>query len=72
MISEVELRHLQLQAALRENQFREDELKYVGEIDGSHSYLIAGQHIAKIEDIIGFDQIDDTEGDPRLMPTSLT
>lgn len=63
MISESELRHLQLQAALRENQFREDELKYVGEIDGSHAYLIAGRHIAKIEDIIGFDQVDDTEGD---------
>jgi len=64
MISQNELRHLQIQAVLRDNNFSEDELKYVGEIDGSHTYLIAGEHIAKVEDIIGFDQVDDTEGDP--------
>ena len=64
MISQNELRHLQIQAVLRENTFSEDELKYMGEIDGSHTYLIAGEHIAKVEDIIGFDQVDDTEGDP--------
>ena len=64
MISHNELRHLQIQAVLRDNNFPEDELKYIGEIDGSHTYLIAGEHIAKVEDIIGFDQVDDTEGDP--------
>jgi|TARA_B100000900_G_C20549092_1_gene703923 hypothetical protein len=64
MISQNELRHLQIQAVLRENTFSEDELKYMGEIDGSHTYLIAGEHIAKVEDIVGFDQVDDTEGDP--------
>lgn len=64
MISQNELRHLQIQAVLRDNNFPEDELKYIGKIDGSHTYLIAGEHIAKVEDIIGFDQVDDTEGDP--------
>ena len=64
MISSSLLRHHQIQAALRENSISESDLKYVGEIDGSHTYLIAGEHIAKVEDIIGFDQVDDTEGDP--------
>ena len=64
MISSSLLRHHQIQAALRENSIPESELKYIGEIDGSHTYLIAGEHIAKVEDIIGFEQVDDTEGDP--------
>ncbi len=64
MISSSLLRHHQIQAVLRDNMIPESELKYIGEIDGSHTYLIAGEHIAKVEDIIGFDQVDDTEGDP--------
>ena len=64
MISSSLLRHYQIQAVLRDNVIPESELKYIGEIDGSHTYLIAGEHIAKVEDIIGFDQVDDTEGDP--------
>ena len=64
MISSSLLRHYQIQAVLRDNLIPESELKYIGEIDGSHTYLIAGEHIAKVEDIIGFDQVDDTEGDP--------
>jgi|TARA_B100000085_G_scaffold201281_1_gene184810 hypothetical protein len=64
MISSSLLRHHQIQAVLRDNVIPESELKYIGEIDGSHTYLIAGEHIAKVEDIIGFDQVDDTEGDP--------
>ena len=63
MISSSLLRHYQIQAALRDNNIPESELKYIGEIDGSHTYLIAGEHIAKVEDIIGFDEVDDSEGD---------
>jgi len=49
-----ELMHLQLQAMLRENSFPEDELKYLGEEDGEHWYLVAGEHrvpVTQIEEV---------------------
>jgi len=61
MIMEVpdadQLKHLQIQAMLRENNFPEDELKYIGERDGQHYYLIAGEHEVPVSDIISCDQI---------------
>jgi hypothetical protein len=51
------LKHLQIQAMLRENEFPEDELKYLGERDGQHYYLIAGEHEVPVSDIISCDQI---------------
>jgi hypothetical protein len=45
------LKHLQMQAMLRENHFPEDELKYLGERDGQHYYLIAGEHEVPVSDI---------------------
>jgi hypothetical protein len=53
------LKHLQMQAMLRENHFPEDELKYLGERDGQHYYLIAGEHEVPVSDIIGCDQISE-------------
>ena len=52
-----ELRHLQLQAAIRDYDFPESELKYIGEIDGEHTYLIAGEHIVPVSHIEGFDEV---------------
>ena len=52
-----QLKHLQIQAMLRENEFPEDELKYLGERDGQHYYLIAGEHEVPVSDIISCDQI---------------
>ena len=56
-----ELRHLQIQAALRDNHFDESQLKYIGEIDGEHTYLIAGEHIAPVSMITDFSEVVDDE-----------
>jgi hypothetical protein len=53
-----ELTHMQLQAMLRENSFPEDELKYLGERDGEHYYLIAGEHEVPVSAIEELDQVD--------------
>jgi hypothetical protein len=42
--SKAELMHLKIQAAMRENVFAEDQMKYLGEKAGHHWYLIDGQH----------------------------
>jgi histidyl-tRNA synthetase len=39
-----ELIHLKIQAAMRENAFIDSELKYLGEKEGHHWYLVAGEH----------------------------
>ncbi len=57
----LELRHLQLQAALRDNHFEEDQLKYIGEIDGMHTYLIAGEHIVPVSMIEDFSEVEEDE-----------
>ena len=44
MPSKAELIHLKIQAAMRENVFAEDQMKYLGERAGHHWYLIDGQH----------------------------
>ena len=56
--TQAELTHLQLQAMLRENSFPEDELKYLGERDGEHYYLIAGEHEVPVSAIEELDQVD--------------
>lgn len=44
MISKAELIHYKIQAAMRENNFEEDQMKYLGLRDGKHLYLIDNQH----------------------------
>ena len=56
--TQAELTHLQLQAMLRENSFPEDELKYLGERNGEHYYLIAGEHEVPVSAIEELDQVD--------------
>ena len=41
--SKGELIHLQIQAALRENYFDEDQMKYLGKRKGHHWYLVGGE-----------------------------
>ena len=57
-----ELLHLKLQAAMREHQFDETELKYLGvrEIEegaGNHYYLIANQYEVCVDQIEDFEQV---------------
>lgn len=54
-----QLKHLQIQAMLRENNFPEDELKYLGNRNGQHYYLIAGEHEVPVSDIMSVDQISE-------------
>ncbi len=53
--TKAELIHLKIQAAMRENVFAEDQMKYLGERDGSHWYLIDNQHE------VSADQFEDFE-----------
>jgi hypothetical protein len=53
--SKSELIHYKIQAAMRENVFAEDQMKYLGERAGRHWYLIDGQHE------VSSDQLEDFE-----------
>ena len=43
---------------LREHSFPEDEIKYLGERDGEHYYLIAGEHEVPVSDIEELNQVN--------------
>jgi len=69
---EHELKHMQLQAMLREHSFPDDEVQYLGEREYTteyaahpefhgqmmHWYLIAGEHEVPVCDIASVDQVD--------------
>lgn len=57
--TQAELTHLQLQAMLRENSFPNNELMYLGEREGEHWYLIAGEHEVPVSAIEDLTQVDD-------------
>lgn len=50
-----ELIHLQIQAALRENHFDDDQMKYLGKKDGHHVYLIGGVHTVRADQFESFE-----------------
>ena len=50
-----ELLHLKIQAAMRENVFAEDQIKYLGERDETYWYLIDGQHEVSAEQFEEFE-----------------
>ena len=54
-----ELRHLQLQAAIRDHNIPKSELKYIGKIVNEHMYLIDGQHIVGVSQITEFEEVTD-------------
>lgn len=58
-----ELIHHKIQAAMRENFFDEDQMKYLGLREGEHWYLIGGQHEVAVSQLQEFELIDDEEND---------
>jgi hypothetical protein len=50
-----ELIHLKIQAAMRENYFEEDQMKYLGIRKGEHWYLIGGKHEVPVSCIEDFE-----------------
>jgi hypothetical protein len=58
---ENELLHLKIQAAMRENNFPHNQLMYLGVREGTHWYLIAGEHEVPVSMLEGFERIDDEE-----------
>ena len=59
--SKSELIHYKIQAAMRENIFAEDQMKYLGERAGQHWYLIDGQHKVSSEQFEEFEMTEDPE-----------
>jgi hypothetical protein len=53
-----ELIHLKIQAAMRENLFPEDQMKYLGMKEGKHWYLVAGEHEVSVDQIEEFENVD--------------
>ena len=53
--------HQKLQAAMREKDFPQDQLEYLGEEEGKHWYLVAGVHRVSADSIEEFEQQEDTE-----------
>ena len=63
MISRDDLIHLKIQAAMREHCFDEDQMKYLGERDGEHWYLVANEHEVPVSDIEDFEFAGYVEGE---------
>ena len=54
-----ELIHLKIQAAMRENVFAEDQMKYLGvKEDGRHWYLIAGEFEVSVDQLEEFEMVE--------------
>lgn len=56
--SKTDLIHHKIQAAMRENIFKEDQMKYLGLREGEHWYLIAGEHEVPVSSIEDFEMND--------------
>jgi len=60
--TKAELQHMQLQAMLRENNFPNNELMYLGDREYNGEvmpwYLIAGEHEVPVISIESVDQVD--------------
>lgn len=57
--SKGELIHLKIQAAMRENVFKEDQMKYLGEDDGHYWYLIDNKHRVRSDQFEEFEVINE-------------
>jgi hypothetical protein len=55
MPTKSELIHLKIQAAMRENIFAEDQMKYLGVRDDEHWYLVGGEHEVAVSSIEEFE-----------------
>jgi hypothetical protein len=56
--SKAELIHLKIQAAMRENIFTDMDIKYLGERENHHWYLIGGEHEVRDDQFTDFDVVD--------------
>jgi hypothetical protein len=56
--SKAELLHYKIQAAMREHCFEEDQMKYLGERDGNHWYLIDGKHEVSADQFEDFEVVE--------------
>ena len=56
--SKSELIHYKIQAAMRENIFDENQMKYLGERAGHHWYLVDGKHEVSVEQFEEFELED--------------
>jgi hypothetical protein len=54
-----ELIHHKIQAAMRENHFDENQMKYLGIRDGEHWYLVANEHEVPVSNIEEFELADE-------------
>lgn len=59
--TQAELTHMQLQAMLRENSFPSSQLLYLGQREGEHWYLVAGEHEVPVSDIVSLDQVTEED-----------
>ena len=59
MISRDELLHLKIQAAMREKQFEEDQMKYLGVREGEYWYLVGNEYEVPVKYINSFEQVND-------------
>ena len=57
--SKSELIHHKIQAAMRENIFQEDQIKYLGLHDEKHLYLIDGKHEVFADQFEDFEVTED-------------
>jgi len=57
MVTKSELIHHKIQAAMREKTFDENQMKYLGERDGEHWYLVAGEHEVPVSSIEEFEPV---------------
>ena len=58
--TKAELIHLKIQAAMRENYFKEDQMKYLGlRDDGKHWYLVGGEHEVSAEQFEEFEMTEE-------------
>ena len=53
-----ELLHLKIQAAMRENVFADEQMKYLGERAGHHWYLIDGQNEVSSDQLEDFEVVE--------------
>jgi len=61
-ISKGELVHHQIQAIMRETQFEDEVLMYLGKRDdGQHWYLIANEHEVSAEQLEGMEEVNTLE-----------
>ncbi len=59
--SKAELIHLKIQAAMRENYFEDDQMKYLGIRDDTHWYLVGGEHEVSIDQFEEFEMAGEVE-----------